>query len=221
MKNLTVLAAALAAALTTFAVDAREVSKDHASQAAGKAAEAAGKAGKASAKDDGDEKAAKRGKTREEIHHAAKIAAAAAEMTRAGKKEKPEETKAKKDDKPFAPLIERYAEMHGVSPALVHAVIQVESNYKPNSKGRAGEIGLMQIKPATARMMGYSGSTKGLFDPETNIKYGLKYLAKAQKLGGGTTCGTILKYNAGHGAKRMNPISSAYCKKVKKRLAGV
>ena len=46
--------------------------------------------------------------------------------------------------------------MNGVSPALVHAVIQVESNYKPNSKGRAGEIGLMQIKPATARMMGYS-----------------------------------------------------------------
>jgi len=69
--------------------------------------------------------------------------------------------------------------------------------------------------------MGYSGSTTGLFDPETNIKYGLKYLAKAQRLGGGTTCGTILKYNAGHAAKRMNPVSSDYCKKVKKRLAGI
>ena len=201
MKNLTVLAAALVAGLTTFAVDAKEVSKGDVSKAS--KAESSVTA------------------SREEVFHAAKTAAAAAEMTRAGKKADAKKAEAKKADKPFAPLIERYAAMHGVSPALVHAVIQVESNYKPNSKGRAGEIGLMQIKPATARMMGYSGSTKGLFDPETNIKYGLKYLAKAQKLGGGSTCGTILKYNAGHGAKRMNPISSAYCKKVKKRLAGV
>ena len=216
MKNLTVLAAALVAGLTTFAVDAKEVSKGDVSKAS-----KAESSVTASREEDSGQAAGKRGQTREEVFHAAKTAAAAAEMTRAGKKADAKKAEAKKADKPFAPLIERYAAMHGVSPALVHAVIQVESNYKPNSKGRAGEIGLMQIKPATARMMGYSGSTKGLFDPETNIKYGLKYLAKAQKLGGGSTCGTILKYNAGHGAKRMNPISSAYCKKVKKRLAGV
>ena len=67
-------------------------------------------------------------------------------------------------------------------------------------------------------MMGYKGSTKALYDPETNIKYGMKYLAKAHQLGGGTTCGTILKYNAGHGAKRMNPISKRYCGKVAKLM---
>ena len=78
----------------------------------------------------------------------------------------------------------------------------------------------MQIKPATARMMGYSGSAKGLYDPETNIRYGMKYLAKAHQLGGGDTCGTILRYNAGHGAKRMNKISAAYCAKVKRQLGG-
>ena len=48
----------------------------------------------------------------------------------------------------------------------------------------------------------------------------MKYLAMAQQLRGGTTCGTILKYNAGHGAKRMNPVSAAYCCKVKAQLAG-
>ena len=90
-----------------------------------------------------------------------------------------------------------------------------------NAVSGVAEIGLMQIKPATARMMGYAGSTAGLFDPETNIKYGMKYLAKAQKLGDGTTCGTILKYNAGHAAKRMNPVSLNYCGKVKLHLAGV
>jgi soluble lytic murein transglycosylase-like protein len=114
----------------------------------------------------------------------------------------------------YSTIVSRYAAAYGVPVSLAHAVIKVESNYQPGMVGRAGEIGLMQIKPATARMMGYSGSAKGLHNPETNIKYGMKYLGMARELGGGTTCGTILKYNAGHGAKRMNPTSSAYCRKV-------
>jgi soluble lytic murein transglycosylase-like protein len=118
----------------------------------------------------------------------------------------------------YSAIIAQYAASYGVPVSLAHAVIQVESNYRPNARGSAGEIGLMQIKPSTARMMGYEGSTQGLFHPETNIKFGMKYLAKAQKLGGGTTCGTILKYNAGHAAKRMNPVSSAYCVKIKRFL---
>lgn len=113
-------------------------------------------------------------------------------------------------------IVARYARAYGVPVALAHAVVTVESNFRPNVTGSAGEIGLMQIKPATARMMGYSGSAKGLYDPETNVKYGMKYLAKAHELGGGDTCGTILRYNAGHAARRMNPVSSAYCTKVKR-----
>lgn len=119
----------------------------------------------------------------------------------------------------YSSIVNRYAAEYGVPTALAHAVIKVESNYRANARGGAGEIGLMQIKPATARMMGYSGGAQGLFNPETNIKYGMKYLAKAHSLGGGSTCGTILKYNAGHGAKRMNPVSAAYCSKVKQHLA--
>lgn len=119
----------------------------------------------------------------------------------------------------YSTIVSRYAAAYNVPAALAHAVIKVESNYRANARGGAGEIGLMQIKPATARMMGYSGGANGLFNPETNIKYGMKYLAKAHSLGGGSTCGTILKYNAGHGAKRMNPVSAAYCSKVKQQLA--
>ncbi|TGV60869.1 lytic transglycosylase domain-containing protein [bacterium M00.F.Ca.ET.141.01.1.1] len=121
----------------------------------------------------------------------------------------------------YSAIVARYAASYGVPVSLAHAVIKIESNYRPNMVGGAGEIGLMQIKPATARMMGYNGSAKGLFDPDTNIKYGMKYLAMARDLGGGTTCGTILKYNAGHGATRMNPVSAAYCSKVKVQLAAV
>ncbi len=117
-------------------------------------------------------------------------------------------------------IITKHAQKHGVPVALARAVVRIESNFRPNARGRAGEIGLMQIKPATARMMGYSGGAKGLYDPETNIRWGMKYLAKAHKLGGGDTCGTILRYNAGHGAKRMNKISAAYCTKVKRHMTG-
>jgi hypothetical protein len=119
----------------------------------------------------------------------------------------------------YTAIVARYAAEYGVPASLAHAVIQVESNYRPGMTGGAGEVGLMQIKPATARMLGYSGSVNALYDPETNIRYGMKYLAMAQDLGDGTTCGTILKYNAGHAARRMNPVSSAYCRKVKVQLA--
>ena len=115
---------------------------------------------------------------------------------------------------PYAVLINKYAAQYDVPVALAQAVVRIESNFNPKARGSAGEIGLMQIKPATARMMGYSGTRKGLFDPETNIKYGMKYLAAAHQLGGGQTCNTILKYNAGHAATRMNPVSKTYCGKV-------
>jgi soluble lytic murein transglycosylase-like protein len=118
----------------------------------------------------------------------------------------------------YGAAIARYAGEYGVPVSLAHAVIQVESNYRPNARGSAGEVGLMQIKPATARGMGYRGPAKGLYDPETNIRFGMKYLGMAHRLSGGVTCGTILRYNAGHAAKRMNPVSQAYCGKVKRLL---
>ena len=111
-------------------------------------------------------------------------------------------------------LIAQHARANGVPLKLAHAVVRVESAYRANARGGAGEIGLMQLKLSTARMMGYKGSAKALYHPENNIKYGMKYLGQAHKLAGGSTCGTILKYNAGHGAKRMNPISKRYCNKV-------
>lgn len=118
----------------------------------------------------------------------------------------------------YGTIIMKHASANGVPVNLARAIIRIESNFRADARGRAGEVGLMQIKPATARSMGYGGSVKGLYNPETNIKYGMKYLGMAQKLGGGSVCGTVLKYNAGHGAKRMNRISSAYCSKVKRQL---
>lgn len=121
---------------------------------------------------------------------------------------------------PYSAIIAKYAKEYGVPVDLAHAIVRVESNFNPKARGSAGEVGLMQIKPATARAMGYRGKTKGLYDPDTNIRYGMKYLSMAHELGGGETCGTILRYNAGHGAKRMNPVSKRYCGKVLALIGG-
>ena len=112
-------------------------------------------------------------------------------------------------------LIVKHAHANGISPALALAVITVESNFNPRARSRAGEVGLMQIKPRTARGMGFSGSTAALYNPDTNLRWGMKYLGEAQRLSGGNLCGTILRYNAGHYARRMNPISARYCSKVR------
>ncbi|TWD54609.1 transglycosylase-like protein with SLT domain [Agrobacterium vitis] len=119
---------------------------------------------------------------------------------------------------PYHALISSYSKQYGVSPQLAKAVIKIESNFNAKARGRHGEVGLMQIKPATARAMGYTGSTAGLYDPATNLKYGIKYLAMANQLGGGDMCSAILRYNAGHGATRMNPTSKRYCGQVQAML---
>ncbi|MFD1696474.1 lytic transglycosylase domain-containing protein [Roseibium aestuarii] len=119
----------------------------------------------------------------------------------------------------YSVLIRKAAKKHGVPLSIAQAVVQVESNFNPKARGSAGEVGLMQIKPATARGLGYRGSTQALYDPETNLEWGMRYLAGAHQRAGGDVCGTILRYNAGHYAKRMNPVSARYCKKVKTILA--
>jgi len=121
----------------------------------------------------------------------------------------------------YGDLIAKHAKANGVPLKLAMAVVEVESNYRPKAKGRAGEIGLMQLLPRTARFIGYEGEMKHLYHPDTNIQFGMKYLGKAHRLGGGSTCGTILKYNAGHSAKKMNRISRHYCQRVERIMSEI
>jgi soluble lytic murein transglycosylase-like protein len=75
-------------------------------------------------------------------------------------------------------LIAKYAALYEVPVELVRSVVQRESTFNPLAYNN-GHWGLMQIKHATARGMGYGGSPKGLFDAETNLKYAVKYLRGA------------------------------------------
>src|SRR5213080_3383927 len=80
---------------------------------------------------------------------------------------------------PYEKLVAVHARANNVPEALVHRVIVRESKYHPDLVGRGGTIGLMQIKLATARGLGYTGDAAGLRDPDTNLAYGIKYLAGA------------------------------------------
>ena len=112
------------------------------------------------------------------------------------------------------PLIARHASENGLPYELADAIIRLESRY--NAGARNGpNMGLTQINVRTAQSLGYQGGAAGLLDAETNLRYGLKYLAGAYRLAGGDTCGTILRYQFGHRTQTMTGASRVYCAKVK------
>jgi soluble lytic murein transglycosylase-like protein len=108
-------------------------------------------------------------------------------------------------------LIAQYAAAHGVPEALVHRIVRRESNYNPLATGRGGALGLMQIKHAHARALGYTGPASGLLDPNTNLAYGVPYLAGAYRVAGGDQNRTVAYYASGYyyAAKRQGVASAA------------
>jgi soluble lytic murein transglycosylase-like protein len=95
-------------------------------------------------------------------------------------------------------LISAHAKENLVPEALVHRVVVRESKYQASLMGRGGAIGLMQIKLATARALGYGGTADGLRDPETNLKYAVKYLAGAYRAAKGDFNRAVHYYAAGY-----------------------
>ena len=76
-------------------------------------------------------------------------------------------------------------------------VVRRESNFRPEAYNH-GHWGLMQIKHATARGMGYDGPAKGLLDAETNLKYAVKYLRGAWLVSGGNAKQADCLYQTGY-----------------------
>lgn len=106
----------------------------------------------------------------------------------------------------YAGLVAAHAQANGVPEALVHRVIMRESRYHPQVVGRGGTIGLMQIKLATARGLGYTGDAAGLRDPNTNLTYAVKYLAGAYRAANGDYARAVHYYASGYyyAAKRQH-----------------
>src|SRR5262245_34653549 len=94
-------------------------------------------------------------------------------------------------------MIARHAAANGLPIELVHRVVVRESGY--NSRARnGGNLGLMQIKYATARGVGYAGPASGLMDPETNLTYAVRYLAGAYRAAGGNASRAVALYARGY-----------------------
>ena len=89
--------------------------------------------------------------------------------------------------------IQAAAEETRVDPALLHAVITVESGYNPSARSSAGAVGLMQLMPATAKRYG----VKNRLDPAQNIHGGARYLRDLQVMFGNNLQLVLAAYNAG------------------------
>lgn len=81
-----------------------------------------------------------------------------------------------------------------VDPALISAIIKVESDYNPRIVSHKGARGLMQLMPATAKRFGVHNS----FDPVANIYGGTRYLWLLDKFEGNIDH-VVAAYNAGEG----------------------
>ena len=101
-------------------------------------------------------------------------------------------------------IIRQQARDKGLDPALIAAVIYTESRFRDGQTSRAGAQGLMQITPATARMIARkSGGTAFVVDdlatPQVNIAYGAYYLRYLLRRYDGNVDFALAAYNAGEG----------------------
>jgi len=98
----------------------------------------------------------------------------------------------------FDDLIESTGRQYGVHPALIRAIIQVESAFDPVAVSPKGARGLMQLMPATAKRYG----VHNLFDPVENVRAGVRHLLHLTELYGEDLNRVLAAYNAGEDAVR-------------------
>ena len=99
-------------------------------------------------------------------------------------------------DKPFSSEIGVAARAAGVDPALVHAIIAVESAYRPAAVSPKGAIGLMQLMPATAQRHGVADPAR----VADNLRAGTRHLRALLDRYGMRLDLVLAAYNAGEGA---------------------
>lgn len=100
-------------------------------------------------------------------------------------------------DKPFTQLIQSAAHDAALDPALVHALIYVESRYNPAARSPKGAVGLMQVLPETASRYGVVNPARS---PEANLRAGTRYLSDLLQMFDSRLDLALAAYNAGENA---------------------
>ena len=102
----------------------------------------------------------------------------------------------------YSESVEKYSEEYDIDKYLVYAIIKAESNFNTEAKSSSNAIGLMQIIESTAietaSNMGLQVTEQDLFEPELNIKIGLKYFKSLLEKYNNYSI-AIIAYNAGIG----------------------
>ena len=116
-------------------------------------------------------------------------------LRRTSEKNKVQSTAVKKNrsENYYHRLIEKIADSHQIDPDLIKAIVKAESRYNPQAISHAGAVGLMQLMPATAAELGVTDS----FNPEENLRGGIKYYKKMLKRFKGDIELALAAYNAG------------------------
>lgn len=99
-------------------------------------------------------------------------------------------------DSGIAGRVAESAVRHGVPAGLAVAVARLESGLRCQARGRAGELGPLQIKPATARGLGYRGPASALNSCGAGLEWGMRHLAVAYRRCG-THAGAAALHNRG------------------------
>lgn len=110
----------------------------------------------------------------------------------------------------------------GIEPALAFSLVRVESEFKTTAVSSMGAVGLTQVMPATAALLQPGIARAQLFDRDTNLRLGFRYLREMMQQYGGDLRLALLAYNRGPG--RVDEIlrgggdpSNGYARKVLQR----
>jgi soluble lytic murein transglycosylase len=103
----------------------------------------------------------------------------------------------------YREIVRAHARNYGIDPALLAAVIYQESKFNASAKSKSGAVGLMQLRPDTAkgiavRTGGSAFRVSDLRDPEINVRYGSWYLRHLYEKYGDWRL-VLAAYNAGQG----------------------
>lgn len=119
-----------------------------------------------------------------------------------------------------AKIVLAEARAAGVPGELALAIARIESNFTCGARGQEHAMGVMQIKPATARSMGFKGNSKQLLECQTGAHYAVAYLKAALEAADGDQCLAVAYYRAGIQERRLSTKHCALAQGVLEQIGG-